>query len=82
MNRQQIVDTAYEAILRLNHLKAKYGIISWQMAEAGEERIRAAWTMAHLIDDIVAKGNLDELLSVKEKDRRDKRLPRGGEKAT
>jgi hypothetical protein len=65
MNRQQIVDTAYEAILRLNRLKAKYGIISRQMAEAGEKRIRAAWTMAHLIDDIVAKGNLGELPRLK-----------------
>jgi radical SAM superfamily enzyme YgiQ (UPF0313 family) len=65
MNRQQIVDTAYEAILRLNRLKAKYGIISWQMAEAGEARISAARTMAHLIDELVAKGNLDELSRLK-----------------
>jgi len=65
MNRQQIVDTAYEAILRLNRLKAKYGVISRQMAEAGEKRISAARTIAHLIDDIVAKGNLDELPRLK-----------------
>jgi len=65
MNRQQIVDTAYEAILRLNRLKAKYAIISRQMAEAGEERINAAWRMAHLIDDILAKGNIDELPRLK-----------------
>ncbi len=65
MNRQQIVDTAYEAILRLNRLKAKYGVISWQMAEAGEERISAARTMAHLIDELLAKGNLDELSRLK-----------------
>jgi B12-binding domain/radical SAM domain protein len=65
MKRQQIVDTAYEAILRLNRLKAKYGIISQQMAEAGEERINAARTMAHLIDEVVAKGNTDELSQLK-----------------
>jgi len=65
MNRQQIVDTAYEAILRLNQLKAKYGVIPWQMAEAGEERINAAWTMAHLIDDVLASGNIDELWRLK-----------------
>jgi len=59
------VDTAYEAILRLNRLKAKYGVISRQMAEAGEKRISAARTIAHLIDDIVAKGNLDELPRLK-----------------
>jgi B12-binding domain/radical SAM domain protein len=65
MNRQQIVDTAYEAILRLNRLKAKYGIIPRKMAEAGEERIQAAWRMAHKIDELVAKGNTDELPSLK-----------------
>ncbi len=65
MTRQQIVDTAYEAILRLNRLKAKYAVIPRQMAEAGEERVNAAWRMAHLIDDILAKGNIDELPKLK-----------------
>jgi B12-binding domain/radical SAM domain protein len=65
MNRQQIVDTAYEAILRLNRLKARYGIIPPKMAEAGEERIQAAWEMAHKIDELVAKSNLDELSQLK-----------------
>jgi B12-binding domain/radical SAM domain protein len=65
MNRQQIVDSAYEAILRLNRLKAKYGIIPRKMAEAGEERINAAWEMAHKIDELLAKGNLDELSRLK-----------------
>ena len=63
MSRQQIVDTAYEAILRLNRLKAKYGIISKQMAEAGEKRIKAASEMLHRIDDILAGGNYQEELS-------------------
>jgi len=57
MSRQQIVDTAYEAILGLNRLKAKYGLISKQMAEAGEQRIKAASEMMHRIDDILAGGN-------------------------
>jgi B12-binding domain/radical SAM domain protein len=65
MTRQQIVDTAYEAILRLNRLKAKYAVIPRQMAEAGEERVNAAWRMAHIIDDILAKGNIDELPKLK-----------------
>jgi len=65
MTRQQIVDTAYEAILRLNQLKAKYDIISQQMAKAGEKRIRAAWEMAHRIDDILSKGDHDELPRLK-----------------
>lgn len=62
MTRQQIVDTAYEAIRRLNHLKAKYGVISKEMAEAGEKRIAAASEMAHRIDKILAGGNQEEEL--------------------
>ncbi len=66
MSRQQIVDTAYEAILGLNRLKAKYGLISKQMAEAGEQRIKAASEMMHRIDDILAGGNYQaELLRLK-----------------
>jgi len=64
MTRQQIVDTTYEAMLRLNRLKAKYGVISKQMAEAGEQRLEAASEMIHRIDDILSKGNYqDEKLS-------------------
>ena len=62
MTRQQIVDTAYEAILRLNRLKAKYGVISKQMAEAGEQRIKAAAVMTQHIDDLMAQGKLEEQL--------------------
>ena len=65
MTRQQIVDTAYEAILRLNRLKAKYGIITDQMAEAGERRVKAAWGMAHRIDDILSGDNYEELSHLK-----------------
>jgi radical SAM superfamily enzyme YgiQ (UPF0313 family) len=65
MTRQQIVDTTYEAILRLNRLKAKYGIISKEMAEAGEHRIEAALEMTHRIDDILSKGNAQELSHLK-----------------
>ena len=65
MTRQQIVDTAYEAILRFNQLKAKYGIIPEQMAKAGEQRIKAAWEMAHRIDDILSRGNHHEVAHLK-----------------
>ena len=63
MTRQQIVDTAYEAILRLNRLKAKHGVISKQMAEVGEQRLEAASEMLHRIDEIMSKGNAEEELS-------------------
>jgi B12-binding domain/radical SAM domain protein len=65
MNRQQVVDTAYEAILRLNGLKAKYGIIPPEMAETGERRIRAAWEMGKRIDDILSQGDQEELAQLK-----------------
>ena len=65
MTRAQIADTAYESILRLNRLKAKYGIISKQMAEAGEQRIETASAMMHRIDDILAAGDQDKLPQLK-----------------
>jgi hypothetical protein len=57
------VDTAYEAILRLNSLKAKYGTISLEMADAGEQRIKRAWEMAQRIDDVLSRGDYQEELS-------------------
>jgi len=65
MTRQQIVDSAYEAILRLNRLKSKYGVITQRMAKAGEQRITAAWEMANRIDHILAKGSHEELSHLK-----------------
>jgi len=65
MTRQQIMDTAYEAILRLNQLKAKYGVISKQMAEIGDQRIKAAWEMAHHIDDMLSKDKYQDLSHLK-----------------
>jgi len=62
MTRHQIAETAYEAILRLNRLKAKYGIISKQMAEAGRRRIKAAAVMMQHIDGLMSRGNLEKQL--------------------
>lgn len=63
MNRQQVLDSAYEAILRLNGLKAKYGIIPPEMAEIGEKRIKSAWAMAQRIDEAMAGENAEEELA-------------------
>ena len=65
MTRQQIVDTAYEAILRLNRLKADCGNISKQMAEASEQRIEAAWEMTRHIDAILSGDDPQDLASLK-----------------
>jgi B12-binding domain/radical SAM domain protein len=66
LSRQQIAETAYEAILRLVRLKAKYGNISREMAEVGEQRIKAAAEMMHRIDDILAgDGSAEKLTGLK-----------------
>jgi hypothetical protein len=65
LTRQQIVDTSYEAILRLNQLKVKYGIIPEKLAKISEQRLRAAWKMAHRIDDLLSKNNLEEIERLK-----------------
>lgn len=68
LNRQQIVDVSYEAILRLNAAKLKYGIISPEMASIGEKRLRSAWEMAHYLDKLIAKGDYEtELTRLKPK---------------
>jgi len=63
LSRQQIAETAYEAILRLVRLKAKYGNISRQMAEVGEQRLKAAAEMMHRIDDILSGDDTPEQLA-------------------
>ncbi len=63
MSRQQIAETSYQAILRLNRLKAKYGVIPKRMAEASEQRIKAASEMMHRIDEILSTDDCQEKLS-------------------
>ena len=63
MSRQQIAETSYQAILRLNRLKAKYGVIPKRMAEASEQRIKAASEMMHRIDEILSTDGCQEKLS-------------------
>ncbi|MBI2830495.1 MAG: TIGR04190 family B12-binding domain/radical SAM domain protein [Chloroflexi bacterium] len=67
MDRHQIAETAYEAILRLNSLKAKYGTISKKLAKIGEERIKRARDLMHRIDDLLKTGDYEKQLpSLKE----------------
>jgi B12-binding domain/radical SAM domain protein len=53
MSRDEIVASAYEAGLRLNAIKARYGLIDRQQAEAVEKRIRKAVNLVRQIDDIM-----------------------------
>jgi hypothetical protein len=60
MSRQDIVETTYEAGLRLNRLKAKHSLITKDIAAATEERVNTALEMLQLIDAIVASGSAQE----------------------
>ena len=65
MNRDQIVETTYEAMARLNRLKADYGIISERLSRAENRRLQAAREMTHTIDDIVSRGDHEALHRLK-----------------
>jgi B12-binding domain/radical SAM domain protein len=53
MNRDQIVASTYEAGLRLNRLKAEYGVIAQAQADQTEVRILRARRLMAQVDDIV-----------------------------
>ena len=65
MTRNQIVSSAYEALLRLNRLKAEHGSISKEMAEFEERRLNIAVQMLHRIDEIVSSGRDEEFAQIK-----------------
>lgn len=65
MSREQIVDTTYEALLRLSRLKRKHDLIDAEEMKAAEERIRKA---QELIEEI------DHLLEIEEGAERHRRL--------
>jgi B12-binding domain/radical SAM domain protein len=54
MNRDQIVASTYEAGLRLNRLKAQYGVVDTAQAARTEERILKARRLIEQVDDIVS----------------------------
>jgi hypothetical protein len=74
MNRQEIVDSAYQAELELNRLKAKHGIISKemaqeteQMAQETEQRLYTGIEMLNQIDDMIASGREEQLTQLKDR---------------
>jgi B12-binding domain/radical SAM domain protein len=54
MNRDQIVASTYEAGLRLNRLKADYGVIDTAQAARTEARILKARRLIEQVDDIMS----------------------------
>jgi radical SAM superfamily enzyme YgiQ (UPF0313 family) len=65
MNRDQIVDSTYEAGLRLNRLKAQYGLVDSAQAQRTEARVLKA---RHLI------AQVDDIMSIEDAGRRTKLL--------
>lgn len=53
MNRDQIVDSTYEAGLRMNRLKDRFGLVSHEQALRTEARILKARRLVAVIDDIL-----------------------------
>ena len=53
MNREEIVDSTYQAGLRLNRLKERYGLLDKDTARQTEERILLAMEMVCKIDEII-----------------------------
>jgi B12-binding domain/radical SAM domain protein len=62
MTRHQIINTTYEAVLRLNRLKARYGLISSEIAAKQEWRIKTALELEHRISEIWCRDNHHEEL--------------------
>ena len=54
LSRDEIVDSTYEAGLRLNRLKARYGLVEQEQAQLTEARILKARRLIAQVDDIVS----------------------------
>jgi len=64
-SQEEIVDTTYEALLRLSRLRRKHGLIDAQEMKAAEERIRKAQQ---------SMGEIDRILEIEEEAERRRRL--------
>jgi len=54
MSRDEIVDSTYEAGLRLNRIKERFGLLDQPSADAVDERILRARRLMRQIDDVMA----------------------------
>jgi B12-binding domain/radical SAM domain protein len=53
MSRDEIVSATYDAALRFNRMKARYGLISQVQADATETRIKKAIRLSRQVDEIM-----------------------------
>ncbi len=65
LNRDEIVDSTYEAGMRLNRLKARYGLVEKEQAERTEARILKARRLI---------GQIDDIMSIQDEERRGRLL--------
>jgi len=61
MSRDELADVTYEAGRRLNALKARFGLISQQVAVETEDRINRAVTLMATIDKLIKDCTPEEL---------------------
>jgi hypothetical protein len=62
MTREQIADSAYEAIMRLIRFKEKHGIVSKELADVGVKRLEAGRDMMHRIETVLQEADSEEEL--------------------
>jgi B12-binding domain/radical SAM domain protein len=60
MTRDEIVETSYQAALRLNQVKAEFGLIDLRTARQVDERIKEAIEMMKQIDEILDGKDLSK----------------------
>lgn len=53
MNRQDIVDVTYEALLAMNAIKAKNGLVSPERAALNDRRLKDTVSLLKMVDDIM-----------------------------
>ena len=53
MTRDQIANTTYEAMIRMNRIKSEMGVITPQHAEKVNNGLNKAWSLMKKIDSIV-----------------------------
>jgi len=69
MNRNDIVESSYEAGLRLNRLKERFGLLDGETASRTEKRILLAREMIRKVDGIILLDEPErsqQLLALKE----------------
>ncbi len=65
MDRSQIVETTYEAMIRLNRIKGDFGVISQHLADAENLRLESARELTHHIDELMDSGDLKAIAALK-----------------